>query len=174
MNTQKMTSIPEFWNETLADELMRFLTSKLKCPHLAAEFTHDTYLSLRQVIEKNQLENIRAMAFRIAINLVIDHQRKSKVRDRHAGDEEFEAVLETNTATVLPPEQILISQERYKLLQAALLELSADCRTVFIMHSLQGKTYAEIAAIMGISKSLVNKLLAQAMRLCADKLAEKN
>ncbi|WP_020483316.1 sigma-70 family RNA polymerase sigma factor [Methylomonas sp. MK1] len=172
MSAQPLTDISAFWTESLADELLRFLTGRLKCPDIAAELTHDTYLGLRQIAEKSQPDNARAMAFRIAINLAIDHQRKTIVRDRYGADEDFDALAETIPGNAVPPEQVLISQQRLAALQQALDELPQACRSVFLLHGVDGLTYTQIAERLGISKSQVNKLLAKAMAHCARQLAD--
>ncbi|OAI09005.1 RNA polymerase subunit sigma-24 [Methylomonas methanica] len=172
MIAQPLTDTTAFWTESLADELLRFLTGRLKCPDIAAELTHDTYLGLRQIAEKTPPDNARAMAFRIAINLTIDHQRKTMVRDRYGADEDFDALAESIPGNAASPEQVLIGQQRLAALQHALDELPPACRSVFLLHGVDGLTYTQIAERLGISKSQVNKLLAKAMAHCARQLAD--
>ena len=170
MSAEPLTDKTLFWTESLAGELRGFLTMRVKCSEAAAELTHDTYLGLKQVVEQNPPDNLRAMAFRIAVNLAIDYQRKTTVRNRHAANEDFESITESVSCPTSQPDKILIGQERLKTLQKALNELPAITRTVFMLHGSEGLTYSEIAQQLGISKSLVNKLLAQAMRYCAEQL----
>jgi RNA polymerase sigma factor (sigma-70 family) len=170
MSAEPLTDKNLFWTESLAGELRGFLTMRVKCSEAAAELTHDTYLGLKQVVEQNPPDNLRAMAFRIAVNLAIDYQRKTTVRNRHAANEDFESITEYAFCPTSQPDKILIGQERLKTLQKALNELPAITRTVFLLHGSEGLTYSEIALQLGISKSLVNKLLAQAMHYCAEQL----
>lgn len=172
MSAQPYAEVSAFWTESLADELLRFFTGRLKCPDTAAELTHDTYLGLQQSISRNPPENIRAMAFRIAVNLAIDHQRKTIVRDRHAASDDFDTIADTVPSAAAQPEQILIARERLATLKSALNELPTTTRTVFLLHGSEGLTYSEIAQRLGISKSLVNKLLAEAMRHCSRQLSD--
>ncbi len=172
MSAQPLTDPQVFWSESLAEELLRFFTGRIKCPETAAELTHDTYLGLRQSVERTPPTNIRAMAFRIAVNLAIDHQRKTMVRERHGSELEFDTVAESVPSKTQQPERILMGQERYHLLQNALSELSPDCRNAFLLHGVEGLTYSEIAQRLHISKSQVNKLLSQAMQHCSRQLGE--
>lgn len=172
MSAQPLIDPPAFWSPSLAEELLRFLTGRLKCADTAAELTHDTYLGLRQIVEHNPPDNPRAMAFRIAINLAIDHQRKTIVRDHHAVSEDFDTIAESVPSAAAQPEQILIARERLATLKSALDQLPATTRTVFLMHGVDGLTYSEIAQRLSISKSLVNKLLAEAMRHCSRQLSD--
>lgn len=170
--TQQLSNHSVFWSDSLARELLRFLTGRLQCPDIAAELTHDTYLGMRQIVEHNPPDNARAMAFRIATNLAIDYQRKVMVRQRYGADEDIDSLAESLAGGEASPERILIDRERIAALQSALNQLPEACRTVFILHGVDGLTYAQIAQRLGISKSQVNKLLAKAMLHCAGQLAE--
>jgi len=172
MKSPKCTSTSSFWTESLAEELLRFLTGRLKCPETAADLTHETYLRLHQSVKRNPPDNARALAYRIALNLAIDYQRKIKVRNRHNSDAEFDTVTETIPSTSPRPERILAGQQRLGLLQKALDELPPNCRTAFLLHGVEGLKYAEIAERMGISKSMVNRLLSRALAHCTQKLNE--
>lgn len=172
MSAQSCSDITAFWTESLAAELLRFLTGRLKCPDIAAELTHDTYLGLRQIVDRTPPDNPRAMAFRIAINLAIDHQRKAAIRERFGADADIDMLADTLPGNAAQPEQILIGQQRLRALHLALDGLPHACRSVFLLHGVDGLTYAEIAQRLGISKSQVNKLLAQAMSHCARQLAD--
>lgn len=157
----------DFWTEALAQDLRRFFLGKLKCTELAAEFTHDTYLHLQKALERETPRSITAMAFRIAVNLVIDHQRKIQVREQYQTvDVTMENLEQIPAATYLQPEHILTAQQKYQSLQAALLDLSAQHRTAFYLKSMEGVSYAEIAVKLGVSRSTVNNLLAETMRHC--------
>ncbi|OHX37230.1 RNA polymerase subunit sigma-24 [Methylomonas sp. LWB] len=172
MTVRNLTDSNAYWSDSLAAELLRFLTGRIKCPDIAAELTHDTYLGLRRVVEQQAPENTRAMAFRIAMNLAVDYQRKMMVRDRHTAEEAFDTIAETVACPTSSTERVLIGRERLQALNGALAELPLQCRTVFLLHGVEGLTYSQIAERLGISKSLVNKLLAQAMHHCADRMAE--
>lgn len=172
MTLRNPTDSNSYWSDSLAAELLRFLTGRIKCPDIAAELTHDTYLGLRQIVEQQAPENARAMAFRIAMNLAVDYQRKIIVRERHATEQTLETIAETVACPSSNTEQVLIGRERLQALNGALAELPLQCRTAFLLHGVEGLTYSQIAERLNISKSLVNKLLAQAMHHCANRLAD--
>lgn len=160
----------DFWTEALAEDLRRFFLGKLKCPELAAELTHDTYLHLQKALGRETPRLITAMAFRIAVNILIDHQRKIQIRAQYQADDvTLENLEQIPAATYVQPEQILSAQQKYQTLQAALLELSAQHRTAFYLKSMEGLSYAEIALQLGVSRSTVNNLLAETMRHCLNK-----
>lgn len=155
------------WNDSLLEELRRFLTKRLKCPEAAADLAHETYLRLRQRDSNAPPDNARALAFHIAMNLAVDYQRKVAVRSRYFSDDELDNVIDKAATTASNPEQTLMAQQRLQKLKAALDELPAECRTAFLLHGVEGLKYSEIADRLGISLSMVGKHLARAMNHCA-------
>jgi RNA polymerase sigma-70 factor (ECF subfamily) len=172
MSTSVSVNHSLFWTETLAKDLLVFLTGRVKCPETAADLTHETYLRLYQSINNNPPDNARALAFRIAVNLAIDYQRKITVRNRHISDVELDSFAETIASSAAEPIDILMSRQRLGALQSALDELPTDCRTAFLLNGIDGLSYSEIAERMGISKSKVGRLLAQAIAHCGQCLEQ--
>ncbi len=169
MSVTPYTSL--FWTETLAKDLLVFLTGRVKCQETAADLTHETYLRLYQSINKNPPDNARALAFRIAVNLAIDYQRKVTVRNSHISDVELGSFVETIASpSVVDPLHILMARQRLGILQSALDELPSDCRTAFLLNGVDGLTYSEIAERLEISISKVGRLLARAVAHCEQRL----
>lgn len=162
------------WNDSLANELRHFLTKRLKCAEAAADLTHETYLRLHRQHNAADTphDNARALAFHIAMNLAVDYQRKATVRSRYLADDATDSLTEPAAGSQTQPEHILIARQRLRMLQTALDELTPECRTAFLLHGIEGLKYAEIAARMGISVSMVGRHLAQAMLHCANRVAE--
>ena len=109
-----------FWNESLAEELLNFLTKRLKCSETAAEITHETFLRIYQNIIDNPPNSARAMAFHIAINLANDYQRKIKVRNNYTVEVDSTLLADTHASKTPGPEQIVMAQQQLQLLQTAL------------------------------------------------------
>ncbi len=166
------TSESLYWSESLGKELLRFLTGRMKCPEIAADLTHETYLSLRQFVKESPPDNARALAYKIALRLAIDYQRKVEVRHRFMADEwSNDALLEQIGSDLSLPERILEGQEQVCLLKSALAELSPECRTVFSLHFAQGLKYSEIAERLDMSMSTVTRHLSKAVLHCRFRLA---
>ncbi len=160
------------WSESLSEDLRRFLTARLKCAETAADLTHETYLRLQQRNPDNPPDNARALAFHIALQLAIDYQRKVAVRNRYITEDAVDTLIENASAGSADPEHILSVRQRMDLLRSALDELPSECRTVFLMHGIEGLKYAEIATRLGISVSMVGKHLTRALTHCALRVAE--
>lgn len=161
-----------FWNEVLAKDLQKFLTSRLRCVEAAADLTHETYLRLDKKVKESPPDNARALAFRIALNLAIDYQRRAKVRGKYSVNVDYDIALEVASNQAIEPDKTLMGQQQLALMKQALDELPVNSRTAFYMHSVEGLKYSEIASRMGISKSMVNKLLSQAMAHCSKRVKQ--
>lgn len=165
MNSAELSD-NDFWNDALSQDLLYFLKNRIRCSDTAADLTHETYIKLSKRCKESPPDNARALAFRIALNLAIDYQRKASVRNRYNTDQSYDTALETSGNTISPEQTVIAKQQLASMLQA-LNELPTNCRTAFFLHSVEGLKYVEIAERMGISKSMVNKLLSQAMGHCA-------
>jgi len=170
MSVLEPTNNTQFWSDVLAKDLQGFLTSRLKCAETAADLTHETYLRLNKKVQESPPDNARALAFRIALNLAIDYQRKVVVRNKYASNMAFDDALQVSSNKAAEPDKALMDQQQMLAMKQALDELPVNSRTAFYMHSIEGLTYSKIASQMGISKSMVNKLLSQAMSHCAKRL----
>lgn len=161
-----------YWNDSLAEELLQFLTRRLRCSDTAAEITHETYIRFCQTSQSAQVNNARALAYRIALNLAVDYQRKAKVRKDRAVEVDFEEFADSYQTSEAGPEQIAIAQQSLTTLERALMELPPDCRNAFLWRGIDGLTYLEIAARLGISESMVHKHLSRATAHCTQRMKE--
>lgn len=161
-----MTISPDLascWSNSLAEELLHFLTRRLNCSDTAAEITHETYIRFCQAGNVTPINNARALAYRIAINLANDYQRKIKVRNQFNVDIKPDFSADTYPSEMPGPEQIVMAQQRLEALQVALGELDIECRTAFLLQSIDGLTHYEIAARLGISRIKVYRHLTKAL-----------
>ncbi|NOS76134.1 MAG: sigma-70 family RNA polymerase sigma factor [Methyloglobulus sp.] len=152
-----------FWSDSLAEELLQFLTNRLRCPDTAAEITHETFIRFCQTSDATPINNARALAYRIAINLANDYQRKIKVRNQYNVDINPDFSADSYTSETPGPEQIVMAQQRLEALQAALGELDVECRTAFLLQSIDGLTHHEIAERLSISRIKVYRHLVKAL-----------
>lgn len=107
-----------------------------------------------------------AMLAKIAMNIVRDSARSEKFR-RTLLSMQCEPVC---AATPEPdPETALSSRQGTKLLRDAIDVLPVRCRETFLLHCVDGLPHAEVAVILGISRSMVEKHIMRAYaRIRAD------
>lgn len=122
----------------------------------ADEVAQEAMLRIWNARDSVSLDTARPLLFRIAANLAIDRLREHR-RWRFTGMED--APPETEA---VPADRALAAREELRLIEAAIVALPDNCRAAFISSRIDGKKHAEIAEAMGISKSMVEKHVAEA------------
>ena len=149
--------------------LKRLLASRLKSPQAAEDLTQDLYFKLSRVAEHfPSRDDARRYLTRMALNAALDHQR---VEGRRA--ELLEGLAEAWEDGTPGPEQNLIARDEVEQLERVLKELPPKCRDVLYMSRVEGMTHGEIAAALGVSKSLVDKYAVRALLHCRARLKQQ-
>ena len=137
------------------DALLRFLRRRTNNAALAEDLVQETWLRVatRQAAGSGAavIDNPRSYLFRIASNLVLDHQR-------HAGHG-IELPAEDGVAAVADPqpspETVVLYRSEFARLLAVIDNLPPRCREVLMLCRFEGLSHAEIAGRLGISRSTV-------------------
>ncbi|MGO2485643.1 MAG: sigma-70 family RNA polymerase sigma factor [Pseudomonas taetrolens] len=143
-------------------ELVSFLSARLGNAQAAEDVVHDAYVRVLERTAAEPIEQPRAFLYRTALNLVIDGHRRNTLRQIEPLD-----VLDTEERFFSPSPQVLIDHgQRLEMLQRALAELPAACRDSFLLRKLEGLSHLEIAERLGVSRSVVEKNIVNAMKHC--------
>lgn len=138
-----------------------WLRKKLGCAHQAADLAHDTYV---RVISSGRLppqDQSRAFLTQVAKNLVVDMYRRRKL------EQAYEQTLAALPEPVSPSaeERALLLETLFEI-DAMLDSMPAKVREAFLMSQLDGMSYAEIAAQLGVTISSVQKYMSRALVAC--------
>ena len=143
--------------------LRQYLLKKVNCSEQAADLAHDTFVRL---LASNRSpaslgKAPRALLTHIARGLVVDHWRRQQVE---------RAYLET--LAHIPAQEIPSAEEQLLIIEA-LLQIDAilsamPARTchIFLMAQLDGLTYRQIAAHLGVSLPTVKRHMQRAYLAC--------
>lgn len=138
-----------------------WLRKKLGCTHRAADLAHDTFVRLLTSRIPARLDEPRAYLTTVARHVLLNHQRRQRLELAWAAE-----------LALVPQEFAPSAEERAMALETlmaidALLDgLSAKARRAFLLSQLDGLTYAEIAAEIGVSVSRVRQYMAEALTRC--------
>lgn len=111
----------------------------------------------------------RAYLFRIARNVALGRIEHRKVRDAARLDLEMTARARSESP---PMHQVAQTGRDVQQLHDAIERLPERCREVFVLCKIHGFAHREIADILGISVSTVEKHLAKGLKLCRALLLE--
>lgn len=112
----------------------------------------------RKVSEFNGTSKIGTWLYRIAVNVCIDHVRRSKVRHARSFSVKEDSIINRPEIGVEAEKKVTLS-ELNKITTKAISRLSPKLRTVVVLRDLQGMAHSEIAEILGCSKGTVSSRL---------------
>lgn len=128
----------------------------------AEDILHDVFYELVQAYRLLEpIEQVSAWLFRVARNRIIDRFRKKKEEPLTDLTSEQEDELRLDIALPAPdasPEAAYVRTVLLEQLRAALDELPASQREVFVAHELEGRSFKELASESGVG---INTLLAR-------------
>ena len=120
----------------------------------------DAALRMLQLKDHAAIDNPLRYLFRVARNLFVDAER-ARVRERAQIDPA--ADLETRPDLAADPEHILAGKQQLEHALSVIADMPPRCRMAFRLHRFEGLSYVAIAREMGISPSMVEKHIAEAM-----------
>ena len=140
--------------------LMRFFRNCRLCAADAEDLTQEVFVRLSSAQSPLALRDPGAFVFTLARNLVRDRSRRLYIRALANSVAAEDAALTCNRPG---PEERLEQQELLGQVQRVLDTLKPKSRDAFVMHRIDGESYANIAAGMDISISMVEKHVMAAM-----------
>lgn len=149
-------------------EILSFLSGKVADRAMAADLAQESYARAYAAQGSGDgVNNPRAMLYRIARNLLIDHHRHAQVRtevELPAGDD---AAQQAQAPRSMEPEVAHASQQGVMALAQAIDDLPPRCREAFMLNRFDGLSYAQVAGQMGISVKMVEQHISNALDACA-------
>ena len=125
----------------------------------AADAVQDACVRALQLEVPQTIREPARYLARVARNVLIDRSRR-----RHLEDALFDSSVDAELAAGgLDPERITSGEQTLMRVFAAIEALPPRCREAFELHRFDGLSYVGIATRMGISTSMVEKHIAEAM-----------
>lgn len=111
------------------------------------------------------IANAEAFLVKAAVNQARDEHRRAQ---HPASPSPFDPAAYFLRDPRPLPEEVLETRERLARVRSGLNQLSPRTREIFLMHRLDGMKYLEIAGMLSISVSAVEKHVARAMQFLAE------
>lgn len=162
-------------NEKRIYNLCRRLTGN---PENAAELTQEAFLNAWRGLSRFQGESsFSTWLYRLASNACIDFLRKEKRRQNLSMtvslDDEEEARQVELPDERYAPERELERTEVRQAVAAGLERLTPEHRQVLVMREINGLSYAEIGAVLGLEEGTVKSRIARARNALRKVLTER-
>lgn len=145
--------------------LVKFLNRKLSCPHSAADIAQDTFVKLLGKTDPVQIIEPRAYLSTIAHGLMVNHIKRRDIENAYLAALAY--LEESQQKAYNCPETLALTLEKLMAIDGMLAGLPTKVRTAFLLHKLDGLSYAEIAEQMGMSVISIKKYIAKALLHCA-------
>jgi RNA polymerase sigma factor (sigma-70 family) len=144
--------------------LKRVIARITRSHDAASDIAQDVFLRVLAAEQTTLIANAKAYIFEAARNAALTElTRRSRVVLAAVEDALNPVVPDSE----LSAEAVIMGQERLKLFCEAVDQLPPQCRTVFVMCKVQGKSHREIASSLGISESTIEKHVGTALARCA-------
>jgi RNA polymerase sigma factor (sigma-70 family) len=141
---------------------------RVLCRETASDLASEIYLKLKRV---SPLCSTDAEAWtylhKMAMTAAIDHVRGNRRRRELLEEFPLEAAGETPS-----PEAIVTARREAEIVDAAMQELPQRMQDMLYMSRVLGMTYSEIAQEFGVSRSLTEKVVGEALLHCRNRRRE--
>lgn len=131
------------------------------------DLVQEAYVRVCAMPAAQVVDSPRALLFSIARNLAVDRARQ---RLAHATDDvaDFEP-LNVSSGEAEPDEQVDL-RRRFESFCEVVDSLPPLCRRVFVLRKVYQLSHAEIAQVLGLSHSTIEKHVAKGLVRCRDRL----
>lgn len=149
-----------------APDLQRFLRGRSVRPEETEEVVQELFTRLMgaERLEHRMTDSagsVRSFLLTMANNLLVDRQRKRRVRALYAATQcESEAALKDERT----PERIVAAQLELEAIRAVILGMPLHWRVALALQRFRNMTYDEIALHMGVTTRQVERYLWRAAR----------
>lgn len=150
----------------LRPRLERVIAHRVGSKAIASDLASEIFFKIKSIQAKLATRTDAERYFlRVAMNLATDYlrveNRRREILDEHIPDfQQYEP----------SPEEALLDKDTFQQVEDALSELPEKCRTVLFLSRIEGLTHREIAERLGVSRSLVEKLIMRALLHCRSRL----
>ena len=145
-------------------ELHRLLERKLGNPQEAEEVAQDALEKLCRQAERENIIDLRKYLFTVANRLALNVLRHRGVESSYLAREHNANVSGAFQEYGIDPERVLDGKQRLELAWQAIARLPEKTRSIFLLSRIDGASYPEIAARVGLSRKAVEYHMKRALR----------
>lgn len=145
-------------------KLRRLLYSRGHRQDDTDDLIQEAFLRLQQYHREHAVQHTEAFLVRTVLNLLTDQRRKGRLAVMVHGALETLPLIDPSPSL----DAVCDGQKRLRHFKAGLRALSPRRREVFVLHRIEGHSFAQIAQKLGITVSMAEKHAARAMLYLGD------
>lgn len=155
--------------DTYSTPIYRFIYFKVSNQQDAEDLTSEVFLKIWQYVTETEeeVDNLRALIYRSARNLVIDFYRRRAAKSLTADVDDLENIVDERQQSLLTGIDTALAMNN---IEKVLRQLKDEYREVIILKYLEEMSIGEIANILGKTKGSVRVLLHRALKLVKELL----
>jgi RNA polymerase sigma factor (sigma-70 family) len=149
--------------------LYRYLRKFTSGAEDVEDLVQETYVRMYALRDFREIESPRALLFRIAHNTAVERARRQSAQTTDSvGDFESLNVYSSEA----PADEQIDARRRFETFCAAVDRLPPLCRRVFVLRKVYRLSHDEIAEVLGVSHSTIEKHVAKGLLRCREYLRE--
>lgn len=157
--------------DKLATPLIRYLTKRVHNNEDASDLAQEAFLRMHKFQQNHSLDNARAFLYKTANNLVVDQIRRNRVHEKYVSFEMLpDQSDEDNGKSVPSAERFAAAEQELARTYEVIDGMPPKVRRAFLLHRGKDLSYSEIAREMGVSNSMVEKYIVEALKILRKKL----
>ena len=154
----------------LKNELYRLALRITLNPAEAEDIVQETMIKVWNRREQwDNIESIEAFCLTICRNISLDKMKKAENQNQSLSEGEHDAPDQSYSSN---PEEQAMQQDRMQLIRQLINQLPEKQRSVMQLRDFEGKSYKEIAKVMGISEEQVKVNIFRARQTIRQKYFE--
>ena len=145
--------------------LIAYFLRRVRDRSEAEDLTQEVFLRVLRNVDVVDVPRAKAYVFTAAANLLRDRARQTAVRQTESRGnlDDPSALAARDLVEEISPERVLLGKETLHDVMAALDELSERTRDIFVLYRIEKMKQHEIASLLGLSLSAVEKHVVKAI-----------
>lgn len=142
------------------DKIYSFIFFKTNNERKSEDLTSEVFIKFIDYIKDHNIDNVNALLYKIARNLVIDDSRKKK--EDLIGDDALNNITDENHESL----DFITNEQLFKVI----FDLKDDFRDVIVMYYLNEMTIKEISNAFDKTEGAIRTMLSRAIKAVKEKI----
>jgi RNA polymerase sigma factor (sigma-70 family) len=149
--------------------LISYVYSWVRSRPDALDIVQEAYCRIFRLRDLGAVSHLRGYLFKTARNIATDWVRQRVVREAFVQDEPLRGNRESAS-----PEEIWLAREKLEALEQDVEALPPKCKLALVMVRLDGASYEEVGACLGIKTHSARRLVERAMEYLLESESDDN